>query len=115
MNTGIQWMEDAYPILMEVALIILAVLMFACLIRSIIGPRVADRVISVNMIGSMVMVIIALLAVWMKEGYLADICIIYACLSFLAVVVLCKVYQGVYLERKEKEEEEKKNADDSNH
>ena len=34
------------------------------------------------------------------EGYLADICIIYAMISFLAVVVLTKVYTGVYLDGK---------------
>lgn len=114
MKTGIEWMDRAYPIMIEVVLIVTAILIFFCLVRSIIGPRVADRVISVNMIGTMVMVIIALLAVWLKEGYLADICIIYAMLSFLAVVVLCKVYTGVYLEHKQREEE-KKNADSDNH
>ena len=31
-----------------------------------------------------------------------DICLIYAMLSFLAVVVLTKVYTGVYLERRDK-------------
>ena len=29
-----------------------------------------------------------------------DVCLIYAMISFLGVVVLCKVYTGVYLQRK---------------
>ena len=32
-----------------------------------------------------------------------DICLIYAMISFLAVVVLTKVYTGVYLEKKDQE------------
>ncbi len=80
-------------------LIILSILLFFCLIRAIKGPAIADRVVAVNMMGTIVMVIIAMLAVYMGEGYLLDICLIYAMISFLAVVVLTKVYSGVYLEK----------------
>lgn len=85
-----------------VALVFLALLIILCLIRAIIGPTIADRVVAVNMMGTMIMVIIAILALLLNEGYLVDICIIYAMLSFLAVVVLTKVYTGVYLERRDK-------------
>ena len=84
-------------------LIFLAILLLFCLIRAIKGPTIADRVVAVNMMGTMVMVIIAMLAVYMGEGYLLDICLIYALISFLAVVVLTKVYSGVYLEKLAKE------------
>ena len=49
------------------------------------------------------------LALMLEEGYLVDICLIYAMISFLAVIVLTKVYMGVYLEKKE---EERKNGSD---
>ena len=62
----------------------------------------ADRVVAVNMMGTMTMVMIAILALLLHEGYLVDICIIYAMISFLAVVVLTKVYIGIYLEKKER-------------
>ena len=86
-------------------LIFLAIIHFACLIRAIMGPRVADRVIAVNMMGTVVMVMISILALLLKEGYLMDICLIYACISFLAVVVITKVYLGVFAERMIEEEE----------
>ena len=54
-------------------LVILAIMVLICLIRAVIGPRVPDRIVSVNMMGTMVMVIIAILAIKNKEGYLADI------------------------------------------
>lgn len=105
MGKGIRGLEAAYQGLFTMALIILAVLVILCLVRAIIGPRTADRIVSVNMMGTMVIVIIAILTVMLGEGYLADICIIYAMISFLAVIVLTKVYMGVYLEKKEAQEE----------
>ena len=81
-----------------VVLIFLAVVLFACLIRAIKGPRIADRLVAVNMMGTIVMVIISIFSLLLNEGYLMDICIIYATISFLAVVVITKVYVGVYTE-----------------
>lgn len=104
MGKGIAGLEAAYRGLFTTVLIILAVLVILCLVRAIIGPRIADRIVSVNMMGTMVIVIIGILTVMLGEGYLADICIIYAMISFLAVIVLTKVYMGVYLEKKETEE-----------
>jgi multicomponent Na+:H+ antiporter subunit F len=86
-----------------VILIVLAIMLIAFLIRAIIGPRIADRLVAVNMITTMVMAIVSILAIVMDEGYLVDICLIYAMISFLAVVVLSKVYTGVYFENKEKQ------------
>ena len=79
---------------------VLAVLLIFCLIRAVIGPSIADRLVAVNMTGTIVMVIIALLAVIKNEGYLVDICLIYAMISFLSVVVLSRIYTGSYLEWK---------------
>lgn len=93
---------QAYSGVFTVALIILALLAILCLVRAVIGPTIADRLVAVNMLGTMVMVIISILAIRMGEGYLVDICLIYAMISFLSVVVLTKVYTGVYLESKKK-------------
>ena len=95
MGKGIVGLDQAYQAVFVAALIFLAVMLILCLVRAIIGPRIADR-----------MVIIAILTVMLQEGYLADICIIYAMISFLAVIVLTKVYMGVYQEKKQKEEKE---------
>lgn len=108
MGAGIPGLEQAYHGLFVAALIFLAVMVVLCLIRAIIGPKIADRIVSINMMGTMVMVIIGILTVMLQEGYLADICLIYAMISFLAVIVLTKVYMGVYQEKKL--EEEKKNG-----
>lgn len=87
------------------AVIVLCILLLLCLIRAIIGPQIADRIVSVNMMGTIVMVIIAILAVLLDEGYLADISMIYAMISFLAVVLLTKIYTGIINQKKSQEDE----------
>ncbi len=105
MGKGVPGLDQAYHILFIIVLAVLAVMIILCLIRAIIGPRIADRIVATNMMGTIVMVIIATLAIMLKEGYLVDICIIYAMISFLAVIVLTKVYMGVYLEKKGEEDD----------
>ena len=93
-------------------LTIQAILLILCLIRAVAGPRIADRLVAVNMITTMVTVMIAILAVLKQESYLVDICLIYAMISFLAVVVLSRIYTGVYRQAKasQKRKEEKQHG-----
>lgn len=94
-------LAQAYHVLFVAALIFLAIMLVLCLIRSVKGPYAADRIVAVNMMGPLVMIIIAILSLMLDEGYLVDICLIYAMISFLAVVVLTKVYMGVHREKQE--------------
>lgn len=104
MGKGMESLDKAYGILLIGILIVLAVFVVLCLIRAVIGPRIADRILAANMMGTMVSVMIAILAFLLGEGYLVDICMIYAMISFLAVIVLTKVYMGVYAEKKQRDE-----------
>ena len=99
-------MREAYEMLYNAALVIIGLLLIACLIRAIRGPRIADRVIAINMTGTMVVIVICVLAFLMGEDYLVDVAMIYTMLSFLAVVVLTKVYMGVYREKRRQAEKE---------
>lgn len=96
---------ELYHTLYLALLVLFSFLMLICLIRAVKGPQVADRLMAVNMMGTMVMVMISVLALLLNEGYLVDICLIYAMISFLAVVVLSKVYIGIYEERMRKKNE----------
>lgn len=92
--------QQAYNMLMTAIIVVLAGLIILSIVRSILGPGISDRIIAVNMIGTMVIMITAIFSVLLDENYLVDVCLIYAMISFLGVVVLCKVYTGVYLQRK---------------
>ena len=97
-------MASAYDILFTSVLSILGIFMFICLFRAVIGPTTADRVISINMVGGIVIMLIVLLSLVMNEGFLVDMAVIYALLSFLAVVILVRIFIVINA-RKEKEED----------
>ena len=101
-NESISALDRAYQGLFWMILIVLAVLLFLCLIRAVKGPLVADRLVAVNMMGTMVIVMISVMALLLQESYLLDIGLIYAMVSFLAVVMLSKVYIGIYEEKQRK-------------
>ncbi|MBR6396902.1 MAG: sodium:proton antiporter [Lachnospiraceae bacterium] len=90
---------------MWIILICFGILSFFSFYKAVKGPSVPDRLITINLIGSIVIMMLAILAVILKEDYLLDICIIYAMISFLAMVVLSKIYTGIYLSKKAKEQE----------
>ena len=105
-------LNQAYGIVLTALPIVLAVMVILCLIRAIKGPKIADRIVAINMMGTITMVIIAILAVRMNEGYLVDICIIYAMISFLAVALLTKVYMGIYAEYNQKRGKKQEKRED---
>ena len=84
-------MEQAKNLILLMGAIILALLIFAALIRAVLGPRFTDRIIAVNVINTLVVAIIVVLSVYMKEDFLADVALIYALMSFLTVVILSRM------------------------
>ena len=104
-------METAYSVLYIGVMIGFALCIFCCLIRAVKGPRTMDRILAINMIGTMSIIVIAIMSLYLEESFLLDIDLIYALLSFLAVVVLTKVYMGVHRHeeiRKMRREQQKK-------
>jgi len=94
-------LEAAYNLLYEGALIFLAILIGAMLIRSIMGPAVTDRVLAINMIGTLVIASIAILSLYIHENYLLDVGLIYTMISFVSVLVLTSVYIPSKIKRPE--------------
>ena len=103
--------ESAYQYLYLSAAIVLGILIGVVLIRSVIGPRITDRILCINMIGTLVICVIAILALRQKEGYLVDISLIYAMISFLTVLILA----SVYIRKKDKAPDGRKEKPSSDH
>ena len=58
-------MTEAYNLLFTVVLAVLGVLLFLCLLRAILGPRIADRVVGINMLSLKLLVLVLLF--WMAS------------------------------------------------
>ncbi len=103
--------STAYFYMFLTVLFVLTVLIIFGFIRVIKGPKIADRIVGINMISTIVIVIVAILSYLIGEEYLIDICIIYAAISFLAVVVLTKVYMGAHEELRRLRERKRNGMD----
>ncbi len=60
------------------------------LYRAIKGPRVCDRVLSVNVIGTKTVVLIALIGYIYERPHFLDIAIVYALINFVATMAFLK-------------------------
>ena len=68
-----------------------------CLIRAILGPRISDRIVGINMIGTQIIISAALVALLLGEADIAaDIVLVFAFLNFLSVVIITRIYINIY-------------------
>ena len=88
--------SEAYHILFWGALIVLAVYALTALLRTITGRTTVDKIVGVNLINTVVVMAIAVLTVLLREDYVADIAVVYVMISFVAVMLLCKIYINLF-------------------
>ena len=105
--------DQAYRVLYMIAAAVMGGLLVFVFLRTVLGPRIADRVVAVNLLGTLVTLLICVLAYLMAEDYLVDISLIYTTLSFLAVVLLTKIYMGVYRQKRHREQMQEEDAHDA--
>ena len=63
-------------------------------IRMLIGPKLSDRVVSLDTLNMIVIGVIAVLAVVFKSELYLDIAIIYSILAFLETIVFARYLEG---------------------
>ena len=78
-----------------------------CLVRALKGPRISDRVVALNVIGTIVVLMICMLSYLLEASFLVDVAILYAMLNLVGVIVLCRVAAVRHRELKEKQEAER--------
>ena len=93
-------MMNLYIHLLWGAMVILALLIFCCILRAVLGACVADRLVAVNMMTTLVSIGICILTFLFAEGYLADIALIFSLLGCLGVIVLTRVFISQAYKRK---------------
>ncbi len=66
--------------------IFLLVNAFLCLWRAYAGPTVADRILSVNIVGTKTLVVIALLGIVLGRSIYIDVALVYGLLNFIVTI-----------------------------
>lgn len=78
--------------------VMLVVFTFLCLYRAYVGPSIADRVISINVISTKTVVIMTLVSVIYHKEFFLDIALVYALIAFLATIGVAKYLEKGVLE-----------------
>ncbi len=102
-----EYLELSKQFLLGFVMVVMALILLLSLIRAILGPRFTDRIVAINMIGTQTIIIICILAFLIGEQYLVDIALIYAMISFLAVVAMVNIYLSVFREKAIKQHRER--------
>jgi multicomponent Na+:H+ antiporter subunit F len=64
------------------------------LLRVIFGPTAADRIVAVEILGVLIVGMLALLGAYNKQGFFMDIGLIWVLLSFIATIAFTKILEG---------------------
>ena len=87
-------MEEVKTGILTAGAVVIALLILATLVRAVLGPRFTDRIVAVNVISTLVIGELVLLSVRLEADYLVDVALVFALLSFLAVVVVFQMVTG---------------------
>jgi len=68
------------------------------LFRVIVGPSPADRIVAVDILGILIVGMLALLSSYYEKSYLMDVGLIWALMSFIASLAFAKILEGRYLD-----------------
>ena len=98
--------QQCYHDLFWGALVLLGLGLLAVMVYISRARLTVDRIIGINLIGTLVAIIIAILTYLLGEDYLADVAIVYVVLSFIAVMLLCRIYINLYRRRREEKEDD---------
>lgn len=84
-----------FSIALTIAAVILLCNVILCLYRAAIGPTAGDRVISINMITSKVIAVMAIVSFLSHEELFLDVAVTYTLIGYIATICVAK-----YLELK---------------
>ena len=89
-----------FKLIMEVYLIILSLCVLLSLVYIARSTHFTDRLVGVNLVSTLILAFILVLSLFLSNTSILDIDVVYALLSFQAVVVLSRILRVRMLSRK---------------
>ncbi len=84
-----------HNVIIVIALIIVVISMLAMLIRVVLGPSLADRVVALDAIGLQLMAVIALFSILLNIKYMIVVIMMIGILAFLGTAVSLNLWTKV--------------------
>jgi multicomponent Na+:H+ antiporter subunit F len=85
------------PLLFKLMNVLLFCSLFV-LFRVIFGPSPADRIVAVDILGILIVGLLALIGVYHEQSFFMDVALIWALLSFIASLAFAKILEGRQLD-----------------
>ena len=79
--------------MISTALVALMVVMVMLLLRAGLGPTLYDRILVINVFGTITVLTIALLGFFMGRPSFMDIALLYALINFIGTLAILKIYR----------------------
>jgi multicomponent Na+:H+ antiporter subunit F len=76
---------------LAVSIAILIVMLLA-LVRAFLGPTLFDRILAVNMFGTKIVLLVAVLGVVSGQSSFVDIALVYALINFISVIAVLRFF-----------------------
>ena len=83
--------DVAVGYLLLIGMCFLSITIFFCLFFAVRGQRLTDKIIATNMIGVKTIILVVMVGVYFGEGYLIDVAMVFALISFLATVTFTRL------------------------
>ncbi|MGV3111196.1 Na+/H+ antiporter Mnh1 subunit F [Staphylococcus pettenkoferi] len=80
----------SYKVIIIIALVIVVLSMLLMLIRVILGPSLADRVVAIDAVGLQLMAVVALFSMLIGVQYMVVVILLIGILAFLGTAVFAK-------------------------
>ncbi|MCP4184303.1 MAG: pH regulation protein F [Hyphomicrobiales bacterium] len=82
--------------------IAIMIVMVLALVRAFLGPTLFDRILAVNMFGTKIVLLVAVLGVVSDQSSFVDIALVYALINFIAMIAVLRFFE---YERRTRERE----------
>ena len=73
--------------------IAIMIVMVLALVRAFLGPTLFDRILAVNMFGSKIVLLVAVLGVVSDQPSFVDIALVYALINFIAMIAVLRFFE----------------------
>tara|TARA_B110000444_G_scaffold241322_1_gene257606 strand:+ start:6645 stop:6908 length:264 start_codon:yes stop_codon:yes gene_type:complete len=74
-------------------IVAILVVMVLALIRALLGPTVYDRILAVNMFGTKIVLLIAVLGLVAGRFDFIDIALVYALINFISIIAVLRFFE----------------------
>ena len=72
----------------------LVVSLVVSMVRVVIGPTVADRMIGLNMVAAQTLALLVAISVSMERSVYLDVALVYDIFGFLGILVMARYFSG---------------------